>query len=62
MLTFGLLRHRVYRMALSQIRECLMEPELRSEFIKGLKASETEKTVKVKELRPEIFRVIICTP
>jgi hypothetical protein len=26
-----------------------MEPELRPEFIKSLKASETEKTVKVKD-------------
>ncbi len=32
-----------------QFEECIMEPELRPEFIESLKASETEKTVKVKD-------------
>ncbi len=32
-----------------QFEECLMEPELRPEFIKSLKKSETEKTIKVKD-------------
>jgi hypothetical protein len=32
-----------------QFEECLLEPELRPEFIESLKASETEKTVKVKD-------------
>ncbi len=31
-----------------QFEECVMEPELRPEFIESLKASETEKTLKVK--------------
>ena len=32
-----------------QYEACIMEPELRPEFIESLKASETEKTVKVKD-------------
>ena len=32
-----------------QYEVCIMEPELRPEFIQSLKASETEKTVKVKD-------------
>jgi hypothetical protein len=32
-----------------QFEECIMEPELRPEFIESLKASETEKTIKVKD-------------
>ncbi len=32
-----------------QFEERLMEPELRPEFVKSLKASEKEKTVKVKD-------------
>ena len=32
-----------------QFEECLMEPELRPEFIESLKASENEKTKKVKD-------------
>jgi hypothetical protein len=32
-----------------QFEECIMEPELRPEFIESLKSSETEKTVKVKD-------------
>ena len=32
-----------------QYEVCVMEPELRPEFIQSLKASETEKTVKVKD-------------
>jgi hypothetical protein len=31
-----------------QFEECVMDPELRPEFVESLKASETEKTVKVK--------------
>jgi hypothetical protein len=31
-----------------QFEECIMDPELRPEFVESLKASETEKTVKVK--------------
>ena len=38
----------INRMA-EQFEECLMEPELRPEFIKSLKASEREKTIKVKD-------------
>jgi hypothetical protein len=32
-----------------QYELCVMEPELRPEFIESLKASESEKTVKVKD-------------
>jgi hypothetical protein len=32
-----------------QFEECILEPELRPEFIESLKASENEKTVKVKD-------------
>ena len=32
-----------------QFEACVMEPELRPEFIESLKASESEKTVKVKD-------------
>jgi hypothetical protein len=32
-----------------QYEMCVMEPELRPEFIQSLKDSETEKTVKVKD-------------
>ena len=32
-----------------QFEVCVMEPELRPEFIESLKASESEKTVKVKD-------------
>ncbi|MGE5187391.1 MAG: DUF2683 family protein [Betaproteobacteria bacterium] len=32
-----------------QFEECLPEPELRPEFVKSLKASESEKTIKVKD-------------
>ena len=32
-----------------QFEACVMEPELRPAFIESLKASETEKTVKVKD-------------
>jgi hypothetical protein len=32
-----------------QFEECIMAPELRPEFMESLKASETEKTVKVKD-------------
>jgi len=32
-----------------QFEACVMEPELRPEFLESLKASETEKTVKVKD-------------
>lgn len=32
-----------------QFEECILEPELRPEFIESLKASESEKTVKVKD-------------
>jgi hypothetical protein len=32
-----------------QFEECLMEPELRPEFIESLKASEKEKTIKVND-------------
>jgi Protein of unknown function (DUF2683) len=32
-----------------QFEEYIMEPELKPEFIESLKASETEKTVKVKD-------------
>lgn len=32
-----------------QFEACVMEPELRPEFIENLKASETEKTVKVRD-------------
>ena len=32
-----------------QYEACIMEPELKPEFIQSLKASETEKTVKVKD-------------
>ena len=32
-----------------QFEECLMEPELRPEFVKSLKASESEKTIRVKD-------------
>ncbi|MDR0373586.1 MAG: DUF2683 family protein [Nitrososphaerota archaeon] len=30
-----------------QFEECLLEPELRPEFVESLKASQSEKTVKV---------------
>lgn len=33
-----------------QFEECVMEPELRPEFIESLKESMNEKTVKVKDL------------
>lgn len=36
-------------MIAKQYEACVMEPELRPEFIESLKASETEKTVKVKD-------------
>jgi len=32
-----------------QFEACVMEPELRPEFIESLKASQSEKTVKVKD-------------
>ena len=32
-----------------QFEECVMEPELRPEFLESLKTSEKEKTVKVKD-------------
>ncbi len=32
-----------------QFEACVMEPELRPEFIESLKASESEKSVKVKD-------------
>ncbi len=32
-----------------QYEECLLEPELRPEFIDSLRASETEKTIKIKD-------------
>ena len=32
-----------------QFEACVMEPELRPEFIESLKHSETEKTIKVKD-------------
>ena len=32
-----------------QFEECIMEPELRPEFIESLKNSQTEKTIKVKD-------------
>jgi hypothetical protein len=32
-----------------QYEECIMEPELRPEFIESLKASESEKTVRVND-------------
>jgi len=32
-----------------QFEVCVMEPELRPEFIESLKASESERTVKVKD-------------
>jgi len=32
-----------------QFEECIMEPELRTEFIKSLKYSQSEKTIKVKD-------------
>jgi hypothetical protein len=32
-----------------QYEICILEPELRPEFIESLKASETEKTIKVKD-------------
>ncbi len=38
-----------------QFEACVMEPELRPEFIESLKASESEKTVKVKDFAKQIF-------
>jgi hypothetical protein len=32
-----------------QFEECVMEPELRPEFIESLKHSQSEKTIKVKD-------------
>jgi len=32
-----------------QFEECVMEPELRPEFIESLKQSQSEKTIKVKD-------------
>lgn len=32
-----------------QFEECILEPELRPEFVESLKDSETEKTVKVSD-------------
>jgi hypothetical protein len=32
-----------------QFEECILEPELKPEFIKSLKVSESEKTVKVRD-------------
>jgi hypothetical protein len=32
-----------------QYEECVMEPELKPEFIESLKASEEEKTVRIKD-------------
>jgi len=32
-----------------QFEECVMEPELRPEFIESLKHSQKEKTIKVKD-------------
>ncbi len=32
-----------------QFEACVMEPELRPEFVESLKSSESEKTVKVKD-------------
>ena len=32
-----------------QFEECVMEPELRPEFIESLKHSQNEKTIKVKD-------------
>ena len=32
-----------------QFEECVMEPELRPEFIESLKLSQSEKTIKVKD-------------
>ena len=36
-------------MMAQQFEACIMEPELRPEFIESLKTSEKEKTVKVKD-------------
>ena len=36
-----------------QYEECVMEPELRPEFIESLKASEKEKTVRVTDFTKE---------
>ncbi len=32
-----------------QFKECILEPKLRPEFIESLRASEKEKTIKVKD-------------
>ena len=36
-------------MMAKQFEECILEPELRPEFVESLKASETEKTIKVSD-------------
>ena len=36
-----------------QYEECIMEPELRPEFIESLKASEKEETVRVEDFAKE---------
>ena len=36
-------------MMAQQFEECILEPELRPEFIESLKASENEKTIKVSD-------------
>jgi hypothetical protein len=36
-------------MMAQQFEACVLEPELKPEFIESLKASQTEKTVKVKD-------------
>ncbi len=39
-----------------QYEECVMEPELRPEFVESLKHSQSEKTIKVKDFAQKYYK------